>query len=77
MSTTREPPKRVSRSDEALGLGAYLADDRRLGAERVRAENGERLVRGLCRDDGDQLALVRDVERVDAEDLAGADDRRA
>ena len=61
--------------DEALGLGAHLADDRRLGAERVRPQRGERVVGGLGGDDGDELALVRDVERVDAEDLAGADDR--
>ena len=77
MSTIRLPPRRGVEEHEASRLRLHRADDRGLGAERVRAQERERLVGGLRRDDGDQLALVRDVERVDAEDLAGSDDGRA
>ena len=41
------------------------------------AQRGERVVGRLGRDEGDERALVGDVHRVDAEDLAGAGDRRA
>ena len=76
MSTIRLPPKAVSRAaTRPGGLGADLADERGLGAERMRRSRSSALVGRLRRDDRDELALVGDVERVDAEDLAGADDR--
>src|SRR5919197_5520642 len=57
-------------------LRLHLADLGRLCATRSRAERREPLVGGLGGDEGDERALVRDVHRVDAEDLAGARDRR-
>src|SRR5690606_9056177 len=48
------------------------ADDGGVGTERIRAHDGERLVRAIACDHCDELAFVGDVERVEAEDLAGA-----
>ena len=59
------------------GIGLDLADLRRGLAAGRRAQRGQRGVRGLGRDEGDEHALVRDVHGVDAEDLARAGDRRA
>ena len=44
----------------------------RIATEWMAAYSRERLGGRLRRDDGDQLALVGDVQRIDAEDLAGA-----
>ena len=41
-----------------------------------RAQRAQRRLRRLGSDEGDQLALVRDVHRVDPEDLGGARHRR-
>jgi hypothetical protein len=58
----------------ALGLVPDLADDRRVGSSGMRTQRLERHVGVLGCDERDQLALVGDVQRVDAQDLAGADD---
>ena len=72
MSTMRVPPKVVSRTTIALGLGRDLrrcaaASARRVGPHRRAGRRRPR--RGH---DGDDLALVGDVERIDAEQVAGA-----
>ena len=58
-------------------VGDDLADDGGVPAERMRAHLGEDGIGHLGADDGEQLAFVGDVERVEAEDLAGAADRFA
>ena len=52
----------------------HLTDGRGPGAERMRAQRRHRGVGLVVRDHGDELALVRDVDRVDAEHVAGAED---
>ena len=56
----------VSSTTMPFGLGGDLADPRGAGAERVGAQRGERGIGLVGRDDRDDLALVGDVERVDA-----------
>src|SRR5207253_1009356 len=58
--------------DVACVIGDDAADDRRLAPERVRAQCGERAVRLLRRHRGHQPALAGDVERIEAQHLAGA-----
>ena len=55
------------------GFGHDLADPRRVGAERVRAHRRECGVGLVGGDDGDDLALVGDVERIDPQQVARAD----
>src|SRR6185436_18307980 len=55
-------------------LGAHLSDLSRALAARDQAQSGECRVGSLRRDEGDELALVRDVHRVDSQDLGGARD---
>src|SRR3954454_2953673 len=50
-------------------LRPYLSDLRGVLAARHRAQRGKGVVRGLRCDEGHELALVRDVHRVDSEDL--------
>src|SRR3990170_3437189 len=69
------PAERRVEYDEALRLVADLADECRVGAERVRAQGREGGTGRLGGDDGDQPALAGDVERIDAENLAGRGDR--
>ena len=76
MSTIRLPPKAVSSRTRPSGSARTSPTSAASRAERVRAQPLERVAGRLRRDDRDELALVRDVERVDAEDLAGADDLR-
>ena len=70
----REPPSAVSIRTMPSGSGATSPTRVGARAERSAVQAGERLVRRVGRDDRDELALVRDVERVDAEDLAGRGD---
>ena len=71
----RVPPKVVQQHDDACGSATISPIARRVGAERMRPQRGERGV-GLVRgDDRDELALVGDVQRVDAEQVARADHR--
>src|SRR5918911_5092567 len=61
--------------DHPRRLRLHLADLGRLRAAGRASHRGERVVRGLGSDEGDERALVGDVHRVDAEDLARACDR--
>jgi hypothetical protein len=60
--------------DDPRLFGPHLADDRRLLAERVGAQRGDRVLGLIARHDGDQAALAGDVHRVDAEEFGGAAD---
>src|SRR4051812_18200258 len=73
-----DPPPAERRLDEhhPRRLGADLADLARLLAAGHGPQRGEPRVRVLGRDERHQLALVRDVHRIDAEDLGGARHRR-
>ena len=76
MSTMRVPPNEVSRTTMPSRLGRDLADPvarapsgwARRAASAASASSGG--------DDGDHLALVGDVERIDAEQVAGPVDGR-
>ena len=57
--------------DESVGVGDDLADDRGVAAERVGAHRGEKAPGIALFADGDELAFVGDVERIEAEKLAG------
>ena len=77
MSTMRVPPNAVTQHDDARRLGADLADRApRRAPSGMGAQRGERGVGFVGGDDRDELALVGDVERVDAEQLARAGHRR-
>ena len=73
----RVPPNAVRSTTMPSGSAAIspMTDGRR--AERVGAQRGERGVGLVGRHDGDDLALVGDVQRVDAEQVAGAERRPA
>ena len=73
---TRLPPNAVCHQHHPGRLGLHFADLHRALAAGHRAQRCQRGVRRLRRDEGDELALVGDVHRVDAEDLRGARDRR-
>ena len=73
----RRPPRDVSSRTSASGSRLNDADDAASAAERACVKRFERCLGGLRRDDGDQLPLVGDVQRVDAEHLACAGDLRA
>ena len=75
-SITRRPPKAVSTSTIPGGSARTSPICRRRLAARHGAQRGERGVCGLRRDERDQHALVRDVHRVDPEDLRRAGDGR-
>ena len=62
---------------EAVRVGDHGADDGRVLPERVGAHGGEQGLGVPRRADGEELALVGDVERVDAEQLAGGGDLAA
>ena len=64
MSTIRLPPKAVSQQDEAFGLGADLADDRGLGAERVRAKHARARSSGRLRRRRPRRACPRSRRRA-------------
>src|SRR5512132_2361838 len=49
---------------EAVRIADDLADDRRLPAERMRAHGRQQPFRVLRRAEGDELALVGDVQRI-------------
>ena len=71
----RLPAEGRVQQHHALGLRLDDPDLDRACAERVLVQEGEGVVRGLLRDDRDELPLVRHVQRVDAEDLAGREHR--
>ena len=71
-SITRLPPNAVSTSTMPGRLRAHLADLGGLLAAGHGAQRGERGVGRFGRHERDELALVRDVHRVDAEDLGRA-----
>ena len=75
MSTMRVPPRAVSSSTSPAGSARTSPSEDGLPAEGVRTKRGERLVGRFGGHDRDQLALVRHVERIDPEDLAGGRDR--
>src|SRR5215470_10696207 len=58
--------------DEAGMAGHHPADAARFLAERVGAQRRQHALGALGGDEGDELALVGDVERIEPEDLAGA-----
>src|SRR5207302_5536577 len=58
--------------DVACVIVDDAADDRRLAPQRVRAQRSKRAVCLLRRDRGHQPALAGDVERIEAQHLAGA-----
>ena len=57
------------KEDKSRRFRLNLADDRGVDAKRMAAETRQCIVRRLGRHDGDELPLVRDVERIDPEDL--------
>src|SRR5581483_11001728 len=63
------PSERGVQENETGRVRRDLADDRRIGSERMRPECGERRVRLRLGDYGYEFPLVRDVERVDPENL--------
>ena len=70
----RCPPNPVRPSTRPAGSESHVADDRRRHANRVLAQGRERFIGLLRRHERDELTFVGDVQRVDAEDLAGAHD---
>ena len=62
--------------DEVVRIGDHLADDRGVASERMRAHRREQPVGVLGAADRDELAFVGDVERVEAQELAGGSDLR-
>ena len=74
MSTIRLPPEARLEQHEALGVGADLPDGRRARSQWERPQGGQCCVAGFGRHDCDDPALARDVQRVDAENLARAHD---
>ena len=72
------PLEHADTADPAAGedasrvFGYDPSDDGPVAAERIRAQAGERLLGAPGRDHGDELALVGHVERIEAQDLAGA-----
>src|ERR1039457_6165623 len=58
-------------------LFRHCADDGALAAQRVSAHGGEHGRGRLGRNDGDELAFVGHIERVEAEQFAGAADHFA
>ncbi len=57
---------------EMMNVGDYFADHGGITAERMRAHGRERRVGGLRRDDGEELAFVGHIERIEAEKLQAA-----
>ena len=76
MSTIRLPPNEVRSATMPCGSGDDLANHRRIGALRVRSHRGDRSVGFVGRNDRDELALVGDVQRIDAEHVARAEHLR-
>ena len=74
MSTILRPADPAAHDDAAARLGRDLADRRRAGAERMGAQQRERLVGPLARDEREELPLVGHVQRIEPEDLARAAD---
>ena len=75
-SITRLPPNAVSTSTMPGGSVLTSPISAASSPPGARAQRGERRVGRLGRDEGDELALVGDVHRVDAEQLRRARDRR-
>jgi hypothetical protein len=69
-STTRRPPKRVFICTKC-GHPRHGANALRATAQRVRAHGGQQLVGYLGGANGDELALVGHVQRVQAQQFAG------
>jgi len=69
-TTTERGPQ----DDDPGRVSHHLADERRLPPERVGPQHGYGGLGLFLRDHGDELALVGHVERVDAEQVAGAED---
>ena len=67
----RLPPNAVCICTKAMIVGHDLADHRRLPPERMGAHDGQQAIGVGRRADGDELALVGDIERIEAEQLAG------
>ena len=64
----------AERSDhlhEPTLVGDRLADDRGVAAERMSLHRRERSRGAIGRNDCDQLAFVRDIERIEAQEFAG------
>lgn len=72
MSTTRVPPDARVHHHEPRMIGANVADDRSISPERMGPHCGEHLVRILGWNDCEQFAFVRDIERIEAKNLAGS-----
>ncbi len=49
---------------EALLVIGHPTDDRRITTKRVRTHRSHETIRGVGRHDGDELAFVRDIERI-------------
>ena len=67
----QSPSESGVEDDRAGTLGDAGADDRGIHAEGMRAQDVDQGVGELRRDADDRLPLVGDVQRIDAEDLAG------
>ena len=70
MSTMRRPPKTVRIVTRPGSPRPNAADDRSAAPKRMRAHGGERGLRLVGRRDGDDLALVGEIERVEPQNLA-------
>ena len=76
MSTIRVPPNEVRSTTMPCGSARMSPIERRIGPERMAAERLERCIGLRRRDDRQELAFVGDVERIDAEQVAGPGDGR-
>ena len=77
MSTIRVPPYRVVTRTAPAGCSLDFSDDLGFLAARAPAQRVERSVGILRRDDRQELAFIRDVQRIEPQQFAGAAHRVA
>ena len=70
ISTMRVPPMRALREDLARAVRDHFADDDRIAAAAVRPHRREHRRGIVGSDEGDELALVGQVERIEPQQLA-------
>ena len=76
MSTIRLPPNEVRSATMPCGSGTISPTTVASAPCGCWSQGGDCRVGFIGRDDRDELALVRDVQRVDAEHVARAEDLR-